>query len=48
MTGQQEATIMKASIILGNQTGETISRSEAIRRMSYQMALRILKENKEE
>ena len=44
---QQERTIMDAAKVLENQTGESISRSEAIRRMSYERAKQILKEESE-
>jgi hypothetical protein len=38
---------MDAARVLENQTGESISRSEAIRRMSYERAKQILKEESE-
>jgi len=48
ITAQQERIIMDAAKVLENQIGETISRSEAIRRFSYERAKQILKENQVE
>ena len=39
---------MDAARVLENQTGESISRSEAIRRMSYERAKQILKKGKQD
>ncbi len=46
MTDQQVKTILKAGKILEDETGQRISRSEAIRRLSYERAKEIIKNNK--
>ena len=46
MTDQQINTIMKAGKILENETGESESRSKAIRRMAFERAKQVLKEEK--
>ena len=46
MTDQQVKTILKAGKILEDETGQRISRSEAIRRLSYERGKEIIKNNK--
>tara|TARA_R110002167_G_scaffold163441_1_gene360339 strand:- start:955 stop:1131 length:177 start_codon:yes stop_codon:yes gene_type:complete len=48
MNEQQIATIMKAGKIIGDKEGRELSRSEAIRLLSYQKAVEIIKEEKRE
>ena len=46
MTDQQIKTILKAGKILEDETGQNISRSEAIRRMAFERAKEIIKNDK--
>lgn len=47
MTDQQIKIILKAGKILEDETGQTVSRSEAIRRMAFERAKEIINQNKE-
>ena len=48
VTDQQEKIILKAIRILENRAGETLSRSEGAKRLTFEKAKEFLKEEKEE